>query len=903
MLATNFGIIPSSGGNFMLTGWSYGKKITIPASQIDADLTYFPLTVYLDNTNFDFSKAKTDGSDIRFTDKSLNQLKFERKEHASIVTGTNLLSTSLSSLAQSDLNSWNYIWSPTLAYNGNLTDAFAVSLTNDYHVGRGIIVTFTSAKMINYIELTGILDRMAELKVEYWNGSSWVQQSLHNRNYAVSSVQLILNNTTISSTQWRFTISAETSVVTNCYWRELSMYDEVSATVTSRAVYNVQIPAIADATDTEIYMFYGNSSAYNTSIEAWQDQTGKALTYNGNVKLIPYLDGASFDGTGDYLTVTDSSAFTFGTGDFTIECRFKIPSSEVLTLGQSPFYLAQGASANGFMPFGIRDASGTVVSYISGATAWSIASNRAVTTVLKDVVLNWTLVRSGNTWYTFENGIQKSTWTSTDSVTPLNTLYIARCLTDGSIDLECSVHGMRITKGVARYTTTFTPPTSFTIDSASVVICMNFAEAIGATTFIDDCGKTVTTYGNVVKTATSDIVNKRVASFDGTGDYFSLAGHSDFAFGTGDFTVEARVKLSAFNAWQSIFSTRPTGATTGRTDVWCLGISSTGYLYLYSGAMIVQSSASLISLNTIYHLAVARSGTTMKLFINGAVVATNISTSENYTINLLTIGCNNNGDESINGSILGGRITKGTARYTSTFTPPTTFVVDSANVVFCTNFDTIYDANYQMIQHMGTSLIDATGNGNNGSVIGTVVTEDSIYGKIRSMSNGANALSFPASSATLDGAVNFTVLTLMQSRNSTYSAIINKTVSATTDAAFHMGIRGTTLYPTFAFYSDDLDGVAVALNTWKVLVGSYNGSTNAQRLYTDGTTIVNRTATGDLTNTNSAPLAISYASNYNTTGSIMAIGETRISNVTRSDSWIKAESLALKNTLITIVDI
>jgi hypothetical protein len=64
-----------------LTGWDYCKKIKVPASDIDGALSNFPLTVYLNEDNFDFTKCKADGSDIRFTDKNLNQLKFERKEH------------------------------------------------------------------------------------------------------------------------------------------------------------------------------------------------------------------------------------------------------------------------------------------------------------------------------------------------------------------------------------------------------------------------------------------------------------------------------------------------------------------------------------------------------------------------------------------------------------------------------------------------------------------------------------------------------------------------------------------------------------------------------------------------------------------------------------------------------
>ena len=82
MLATRFGTIPSQGGGgIWLDGWDYGKKITVPSAQIDGELSNFPLTVYLNEDNFDFSKCKADGSDIRFTDKNLNQLKFEERKH------------------------------------------------------------------------------------------------------------------------------------------------------------------------------------------------------------------------------------------------------------------------------------------------------------------------------------------------------------------------------------------------------------------------------------------------------------------------------------------------------------------------------------------------------------------------------------------------------------------------------------------------------------------------------------------------------------------------------------------------------------------------------------------------------------------------------------------------------
>jgi len=65
-----------------LSGWSYRKKITIDHTKIDSDLTDFPVLVKLTSSNFDFSKARSDGYDIRFTaSDGTTLLKYERERH------------------------------------------------------------------------------------------------------------------------------------------------------------------------------------------------------------------------------------------------------------------------------------------------------------------------------------------------------------------------------------------------------------------------------------------------------------------------------------------------------------------------------------------------------------------------------------------------------------------------------------------------------------------------------------------------------------------------------------------------------------------------------------------------------------------------------------------------------
>ena len=80
-----------------------------------------------------------------------------------------------------------------------------------------------------------------------------------------------------------------------------------------------------------------------------------------------------------------------------------------------------------------------------------------------------------------------------------------------------------------------------------------------------------------------------------------------------------------------------------------------------------------MSNGTCYHIAVSRSGTSLKLFIDGVekASATNSSNFSNAT-NVLGIGAlRDTGQYPLNGYIDDLRITKGVARYTANFTAPT----------------------------------------------------------------------------------------------------------------------------------------------------------------------------------------------------------------------------------------
>jgi hypothetical protein len=196
----------------------------------------------------------------------------------------------------------------------------------------------------------------------------------------------------------------------------------------------------------------------------------------------------------------------------------------------------------------------------------------------------------------------------------------------------------------------------------------------GSTTIIDSSPtpKTVTAVGNAqISTVQSKFGGAGIA-FDGTGDYLTVPSNLGFAFGAQDFTVEAWVYFGNLTSFNSIASTRDSNNTiTG----WTIGLNSSEALYFYTNTFNIQGSA--LSQNTWHHIAAARSGTSLKMFANGTQAGSTATDSRDYTNQTFAVGATIDGNQVFNGYIDDLRITKGIARYTANFTPPTAPFPDS----------------------------------------------------------------------------------------------------------------------------------------------------------------------------------------------------------------------------------
>jgi hypothetical protein len=153
--------------------------------------------------------------------------------------------------------------------------------------------------------------------------------------------------------------------------------------------------------------------------------------------------------------------------------------------------------------------------------------------------------------------------------------------------------------------------------------------------------------------------------FDGTGDYLSIRTSPLLDFGTGDFTVEFWWYPTTVGADQGFL-----GGGGGCYDfVWR---TTTGFNLGRINVAFDSTFAYTPVVNTWYHVAYSRSGTNLRVFVNGTQVGSTATNSTSYGTNGTTVvvGGSSSVDRLMTGYLDDFRITKGYARYTSNFAPP-----------------------------------------------------------------------------------------------------------------------------------------------------------------------------------------------------------------------------------------
>jgi hypothetical protein len=417
----------------------------------------------------------------------------------------------------------------------------------------------------------------------------------------------------------------------------------------------------------------------------FNETKAQVITANGDAKLSTseYKFGSSslvLDGTGDNLSFSNDDDFHFGSDDFTIDfwVKFNVLDTTQRLYGDSD-------AGDNFLSLRITKAGSSLQNRIScifynGSTTYSILSTTEMNTS------DWwhiTFIRTGNTLKLFVNGIQEGGDISiTGSLGTKQSSY--RIGTHGALTtnmLNGYIDEFRISKGIARWTSNFTPEIKpYKSDTNTVLLC-HFQGANNSTTMIDAAGgdesgthKLVTYNGDAQIVTAQNKFGGASAFFDGSGDYFTIPDSDDWFFDTGDFTIDFWVR-PVISTYIAIFGQ---GTNFGADAFGMASTPSTGYIQVYarisgSYSYNLEVSSSDLNQNVWTHVAIVRNSGTSMIFINGVsqTLATNTSGSIPNQSVTFDIGRGATGP-AFNGYIDEFRISKGIARWTSNFTPPTT---------------------------------------------------------------------------------------------------------------------------------------------------------------------------------------------------------------------------------------
>jgi hypothetical protein len=220
------------------------------------------------------------------------------------------------------------------------------------------------------------------------------------------------------------------------------------------------------ASQSNVYGFWDNvilkaeDAPRDYSADIKGSGTNKTLTANGQAGVgyeIPsyYGSALSFDGSGDYFSIPDSSDFDFSTGDFTAECWINptsLPSGDKCILE----FRGSGGGNDGWVWF-IN--SSNVMQIYDGGTLYTAASGTIITNQLNHIAIS----RKSGIFTYYLNGAAVGTLTTyTTSTNASSTGIRIGIRQDTTNGYYGYIQDLRVYKGVAKYTGGFDVPKPYT---------------------------------------------------------------------------------------------------------------------------------------------------------------------------------------------------------------------------------------------------------------------------------------------------------------------------------------------------------------------------------------------------------------------------------------------------------
>ena len=380
--------------------------------------------------------------------------------------------------------------------------------------------------------------------------------------------------------------------------------------------------------------------------------------------------GVSFDGTNDGLRL-QSSDFGISTEAFTAECWVfptKVPDNS-----DSFMWCMDATQSNASgNTWALRANNGKV--QVFTVSSGTLTTKESTASLNINAWNHVAISRSGTTMYVALNGTVESA-TCASSLNNQQYLHIGCAASNVyAYFFQGIISNARYLVGTALYTSDYTVPTGklTAITNTDLLTCQS-------NRFVDNSasGHAITITGEPAVTAfgpflTSSVykpaVNGASAYFDGSGDYLDTPTGADFELDA-NYTIEGWFYQTVREEGSALFE-----LNDYRSGIlFRLGNASSIYDNWYINGTDYDSPASSFPLNQWNHFAITRDGSTNRLFANGVQIATaSVSGDINSTQGKLRIGgIQHSTGQQFDGYVGDFRLVKGTAVYTSNFTPPT----------------------------------------------------------------------------------------------------------------------------------------------------------------------------------------------------------------------------------------
>jgi len=460
-----------------------------------------------------------------------------------------------------------------------------------------------------------------------------------------------------------------------------------------------------------------DNSSNNYTITA----TGVA---NNNVKqpnaFVPNANNYVFDdklykiglnGTSDYLSIGHNQALDLSAGvasvytqpytgapSFTIECWFYC---NALSAGNQNIINKDAVAGSAYTQYGIQITDAGLLRLVLGHGNNASVANGSEQwfTILNSITLHtWYHVAacqvSPNQVYVFLNGKFISKTTRTQYMADGGKALLIGYSADQAAN-ECFngyISNLRIVKGTALYTESFTPSTIPLVEDRELSIRLLTCKSntiIDTSTANAGAGFSLTTYGSAeVDTLNPFGTTARWTGysnfFDGTMDYLTTPTSATNTMTGQDFTVECWAYPTSIPSQAGLVGINNTSNSGLANFGMFLATDRKITVFFNGNATTYSSTGFFVTLNAWNHIAFVRSGSTNTVYLNGVSVITNSVTPTWSGSPVITVGrlYGDNTGVTFFGYLSNVRVVKGTAVYTSAFTPSTTPLTAITNTHF-----------------------------------------------------------------------------------------------------------------------------------------------------------------------------------------------------------------------------